>query len=217
MSYILEDGPQSSPSHLIIAHGAGAGITSSFLETMASLVAARGIHIIRFEFDYMASRRDGGKKRPPPRAEKLVPEYAAMIASVRDSLKSGDRLFIGGKSLGGRVASLTAEGEYRAGRISGLVCLGYPFHPPGKPERTRTAHLADLSCPALIIQGTRDPLGSETEVATYALSPACEVFWIGDGDHDLKPRAASGFTRDGNLTAAADATAAFVSARRKRR
>jgi predicted alpha/beta-hydrolase family hydrolase len=119
-------------------------------------------------------------------------------------------LLIGGKSMGGRVASLIADEQFAAGAIAGLVCLGYPFHPPRKPEQLRTAHLQAMACPALIVQGERDPFGGRGEVAGYRLSPAIRLHWADDGDHDLGPRGASGFTRKGNLAAAADAVAQFA-------
>ncbi len=97
----------------------------------------------------------------------------------------------------------------RQGRIVGLACLGYPFHPPKKPEQLRTAHLTALACPALIVQGERDPFGGRAEVEGYGLSPAIRMHWASDGDHDLGPRGASGFTRKGNLAAAADAVVSW--------
>jgi predicted alpha/beta-hydrolase family hydrolase len=97
------------------------------------------------------------------------------------------------------------------GYIRGLVCLGYPFHPPEKPEQLRTAHLRELRIPTLICQGTRDPFGTRDEVPGYDLSPAIEVHWLEDGDHDLRPRKAiSGRSYAENLTEAADAVAAFA-------
>ena len=79
--------------------------------------------------------------------------------------------------------------------LAGLLCLGYPFHPIGKPDQLRTAHLADMQTPTLIVQGTRDAFGTREEVATYKLSNSIEILWLEDGDHDLKPRkAVSGFT-----------------------
>lgn len=125
-------------------------------------------------------------------------------------MRPGQKLIIGGKSLGGRVASLVADELLNVGSISGLVCLGYPFHPPGKPDNLRTAHLERLRCPALIVQGERDPFGSKAEVETYDLSPAIKIVWANDGDHDLGPRGGSGFTRAGNLALAADAVDAFA-------
>ena len=194
----------------LLAHGAGAAMTSPFLETITRLLTERHLQVSRFEFDYMAARREGGKRRPPPRAELLIPEYKRAVEELRAQGASGQKLFIGGKSLGGRVASLAADELYSAGHIDGLVCLGYPFHPPDKPSNLRTAHLEELRCPTLIVQGERDPFGSRAEVESYRLSPAIQFAWAGDGDHDLGPRGGSGFTRAGNLALAADAIAAFA-------
>jgi len=108
--------------------------------------------------------------------------------------------------MGGRMASLVADD---AG-VSGLLCLGYPFYPPGKPERTRTAHLSALKTPALIVQGTRDPFGSRDEVARYALAESIDLCWINDGDHDLKPRRASGSSHAQALAATIAAVVQFV-------
>jgi hypothetical protein len=100
---------------------------------------------------------------------------------------------------------MVADAEFAAKRIAGLLCLGYPFHPPGRPEQLRTAHLLDLKTPALICQGTRDEFGTRYEVGDYGLSDEIEVFWLEDGDHDLKPRKAiSGFTTAQHLQAVAD-------------
>lgn len=208
--HTIVTGPAGPAPHLILAHGAGAGISNPFLEKIAGLLAERNIGVTRFEFTYMSARRDGGTRKPPPRAEKLIPEYVATVAAVSASLKRGTRLAIGGKSMGGRVASMIAEAEFKAGRISALVCLGYPFHPPGQPEKLRTEHLTSLTCPSLIVQGERDPFGNRAEVDAMSLSKAISLRWIGDGDHDFGPRGASGFTRNGNLAAAADAVAAFL-------
>ena len=185
-------------------------VTSPFLENVADLISRHGIAVTRFEFDYMAARRTGGSKRPPPRAEALVSEYREMVRSVAGRRQRGQKLVIGGKSLGGRVASLVADELYEQGDIAGLVCLGYPFHPPGKPDQLRTAHLEPLQCPALIVQGERDPFGSRAEIEALALSKTITFAWIGDGDHDLRPRARSGLTHNGNLATAADAVAAFA-------
>lgn len=212
MEFLTLDPPDGTVlrAHLLLAHGAGAGKDSPFMGTIAGLIAARGVAVSRFDFAYMAARAATGKRRPPPRADTLTGEYAAAIAALGATLVPGTRLLIGGKSMGGRVASLIAGRLHAEGRIAGLVCLGYPFHPTAKPEQLRTTHLADLTCPALVIQGTRDPFGNQDEVAGYTLSPAIRLAWIGDGDHDLGPRGGSGFTRQGNLATAADAIAAFA-------
>ncbi len=213
MAYIVDTGSDNAQARIIIAHGAGAGLDTSFLETMAVLLAARELAVTRFEFAYMAARRTGGPKRPPPKAETLAPEYAEAIAAVTGRAPHGQKLFIGGKSMGGRVASMIADTYFAAGSISGLVCLGYPFHPPNQPQTWRTAHLEPMTCPTLIVQGERDPFGHRTEVEALQLPPAIAFHWIGDGDHDFGPRGASGYTRKGNLAEAADAVAAFVKSR----
>ncbi|MGO4839973.1 alpha/beta family hydrolase, partial [Rhizobiaceae sp. 2RAB30] len=120
-------------------------------------------------------------------------------------------LIIGGKSMGGRVASMVADELHATGRIAGLLCLGYPFHPPAKPEQLRTKHLADLRTPTLIGQGSRDEFGTRDEVAGYKLSDSIEILWLEDGDHDLKPRkAVSGFTAADHLKTLAENVSAWV-------
>lgn len=183
---ILSVGPLESDTHLLLAHGAGAAMTSPFMERIAALLCAQGLAVHRFEFPYMAARRSGASKRPPPKAETLTGAYEAAVAAVRQRIGVGPRLLIGGKSMGGRVASLVADRLYAREDVAGLVCLGYPFHPIGKPETLRTAHLEHLQCPAQIVQGTRDPFGTREEVAGYGLSSKITVTWIENGDHDFK-------------------------------
>jgi predicted alpha/beta-hydrolase family hydrolase len=201
-------GPDHGPL-LLLAHGAGAAMTSPFMETFAGLLAERGLASARFEFAYMAARREGGKRRPPPKAETLVGEYETALSNAC-ARWPGRPLLIGGKSMGGRVASYIAQAQFEAGAIRGLVCLGYPFHPPAKPESLRTAHLRVLGCPTLIVQGERDPFGTKTEIAAMGLPGSIEFHWAGDGDHDLGPRGGKGFTRKGNLAVAADAVVGFA-------
>jgi predicted alpha/beta-hydrolase family hydrolase len=184
-----------------------------FLQATARLLAERGVTVLRFEFAYMARRRETGSRGSIPKAERLADEYRAAVAGA----PPGGPLLIGGKSMGGRVASMVADELYAAGRIAGLLCLGYPFHPPKKPDQLRTAHLEGLACPALIVQGGRDPFGTRAEVEAMRLSPAIRFHWAGDGDHDLGPRGGSGYTRAGNLAAAADAVAEFATAVADRR
>ena len=197
---------------LLLAHGAGAGMDAPFLERISALLAARGITVARFNFNYMARARAAGKKRAaPPRAERLMEEFRARVKALADALSFPPaRLFIGGKSMGGRVASMLADDLFAAGEIAGLVCLGYPFHAPGRPQRLRIDHLRALRCPALICQGERDPFGTRAEIAPLELSPAITFCWLPDGDHDLKPRVKSGESWGGNLQQAADCCAAFM-------
>ncbi len=200
---LLLDGPDDAPSIVVLAHGAGAPMDSPFMDTMAGLLGERGHRVARFEFPYMAARREDGKRRPPSSEKRLRESWLEVIAHLRPGAGS---LVIGGKSLGGRIATLVAD----EAQARGVVCLGYPFHPPGKPERTRTAHLEGLRTPALVCQGTRDPFGTREEVAGYALASTIAVHWLEDGDHGFKPRKASGRTEAQNIAEAAQAIDRFV-------
>ncbi len=209
---LLIDGDPGAVSTYLMAHGAGAAMDSAGMNALVSPLVSRGIRVVRFEFGYLAARREG-VRRPPPRAESLAGEYRDAVAAARDAGPVGS-LLIGGKSMGGRVASLVADELADLGYIHGLVCLGYPFHPPEKPQQLRTAHLLELRVPTLICQGTRDPFGTRDEVPGYGLSPAIDVHWLEDGDHDLRPRKAiSGRTYAQNAGEAADAVAEFAAAR----
>jgi predicted alpha/beta-hydrolase family hydrolase len=196
MTDFIFDGPAKAAVTVLLAHGAGAPMDAAAMTAAAKALAAEGLRVARFEFGYMAARRNGEQRPPPPKAESVMPEYVAAI----EALKAKGKLIIGGKSMGGRVASMIADEMHAADKIAGLVCLGYPFHPMGKPEQLRTKHLEKMTCPALIVQGTRDIMGTRDEVGGYKLSKAIEVLWLEDGDHDLKPRkAVSGFTAKGHM------------------
>lgn len=204
----LFDGPEDARVTLLLAHGAGAPMDSASMNATAKALAAQGFRVARFEFGYMASRRTSAGKKPPPKAEKVMPEY---LAAVDDLGPTNGPLVIGGKSMGGRVASMVADALFDAKRIAGLLCLGYPFHPPGRPQQLRTAHLIDLKTPTLICQGTRDEFGDRYEVGEFGLSDEIELFWLEDGDHDLKPRKAiSGFTTAGHLQSLAEQVSSWV-------
>lgn len=203
---MIFDGPDAAPVTILLAHGAGAPMDSASMNATAKALAAAGLRVARFEFGYMAARRDGQRK-PPPRAETLNPQYMAAIAA----LDATGPLVIGGKSMGGRVASMIADEAFQAGKIAGLLCLGYPFHPPGKPTQLRTKHLSGLATPTLICQGTRDEFGTRDEVSAYDLSDRIEFLWLEDGDHDLKPRkSVSGFSTADHLKTLADAVRAWT-------
>jgi hypothetical protein len=207
MTTFLFDGPEDAPVTVLLAHGAGAPMDSGSMTAVARALGNVGMRVARFEFSYMASRRTSERRAPAPRAETLIPEYVAAI----DALASPGPLIVGGKSMGGRVASMAADDLLVAGRIAGLLCLGYPFHPPGKPEQLRTRHLASLNTPALICQGTRDEFGSRDEVESYALSNSIELLWLEDGDHNLKPRKKlSGYSSADHLDTLARHTAAWI-------
>jgi predicted alpha/beta-hydrolase family hydrolase len=207
----LIDGPAAAKYTVLLAHGAGGPMDSPAMTGAAKALTDSGFRVARFEFEYMANRRGSATRKPPPRAEKLGPEYLAAIDTLRATEPLKGPLIIGGKSMGGRIASMIADDLHAAGRIAGLLCLGYPFHPPGRPEQLRTAHLTKMKTPALIVQGTRDPFGTRAEVATYTLSKAIEILWLEDGDHDLKPRKrVSGFSAADHLRSLGEAVAAWA-------
>ena len=196
---LLFDGPEDADLTLLLAHGAGAPMDSAWMNTVARLLAERNVRVARFEFAYMAARRTG-KRGGQPRAEAVLDEYRAAVEQV------GGRAAVGGKSFGGRVASMIADDIGAAA----VIALGYPFHPPGKPDNRRTAHLLTIQTPMLICQGERDPFGPIDEVPSYDLPASIELHWAPDGDHSLKPRKASGRTEQQNLSEAADAIASFL-------
>jgi len=181
-------GEQDEAATLILAHGAGAPMDSDFMNDMAARLADQGVNVLRFEFAYMAQRRVDGRRRPPNPQAQLLECWRQVYASVRP-LVTGC-LAIGGKSMGGRMASLIAD-ELQA---DALVCLGYPFYAAGKPEKPRVAHLADLKTRTLIVQGERDALGNKEAVLAYELSSAIELLWIPAGNHDLKPLKSAGIS-----------------------
>ena len=198
----LTDGPDNAATAYVFAHGAGGAMDTPFMTTVARELGGRGIRVVRFEFPYMAARRKGGKRGAPDREAVLLATWRDVVAQ----LGGGERVFIGGKSMGGRMATLVADEL----RVRGVLCFGYPFHPPGQPSRVRTAHLEAMATPMLILQGERDPFGTRHDVESYRLSPAIRVEWLPDGDHSLKPRAKSGLTERQNLTHAIEAAAGFM-------
>ena len=189
---------------LILAHGAGAPMDSEWMNDMAGRLAGLGVNVLRFEFPYMAQRRVDGVKRPPNPAGKLQECWREVFAVVRRHVAGP--LAIGGKSMGGRMASLVAD---ELG-VDALVCLGYPFYAVGKPEKPRVEHLASLRTRALIVLGERDALGTREAVEGYSLAPGIEVFWLVAGDHDLKPLKVSGFTHEQHLASAAQKVSEFL-------
>jgi uncharacterized protein len=188
---LLVNGSNDARIVLVLAHGAGAPMDSPFMNGIAEGIGGAEVRVVRFEFPYMAARRLSGKRRAPDRQAVLIESWHGVIAK----LGKVAGLVIGGKSLGGRIASMIAD-EVGA---AGLICLGYPFHPPGNPARTRVEHLENLRTPAVILQGTRDSLGRPDDIEQYRLSQKIQMVWIEDGDHSFKPRARSGRIEAQNL------------------
>ena len=203
---VLFDGAQDADYIICLAHGAGAPMDSTFMQATAEGLAKKGLRVARFEFPYMAERRLTQIKKPPNRTPVLLETWNKVIAEI--GIPS--RLVIGGKSLGGRMASMVADET----GVAGLVCLGYPFHSPGKlASPDRLGHLGSIKTPTLICQGTRDPFGMPEEVSGYNLSSKILVHWLADGDHSFKPRKKSGRTAEQNLEEALDAILKFTSGR----
>ena len=196
------DGPPDARHTLVFAHGAGGPMDGAAMNHVAHGFAAAQIRVVRFEFPYMAARRRGERRGAPDRQPVLLDCWRDVVSE----LGGGSRLVLGGKSLGGRMATMIAD-EVGA---RGVLCFGYPFHPPGQPAKLRTAHLETLRTPLLIVQGSRDPFGSEEEVGTYALSQSICVEWIPGGDHSFKPRPGSSLTERENLETVIGAGVRFV-------
>ena len=199
---LLLDGDPNSDTVIILAHGAGQPMDSPFMEFFAKGLEKHKYRVARFEFPYMAARRTSDKRPGPNRPPVLRETWLEAI-----ELFEGKRIVIGGKSMGGRIASLVAD----EANVSGLCCLGYPFHPIGKPEKLRTEHLAEIKTPTLIVQGTRDSFGKPEEVETYKLAEKIDVHWLEDGDHSFKPRKSSGRTQEQNWLEGVTAIHQFLS------
>ena len=180
------------PAALILAHGAGAGQRHPFMVSFAQALSARGLDVLTFNFLYMQQRR-----RLPDRMPQLVECYDAVIAAAREHVSSArERLFIGGKSMGGRAATHVAATHaptyvvsgFSRTVIRGIVLLGYPLHPPGRPDKLRDAHLPDVKLPMLFVQGSRDTFGTPAELAPILerLSPRPTLHAVEGGDHSFK-------------------------------
>jgi len=191
--HFLIDGPDDAKRTFLFAHGAGGAMDQPFMNDVARMIAEEGIRVARFEFPYMAARRTTGKKRAPDREPVLLDAWREAVSEF-----DVKKVAIGGKSMGGRMATMVADELH----VRAVVCFGYPFHPPGQPQKLRTAHLVAMKTPTLILQGERDPFGTPPEVESYPLSKAIRVEWFAGGDHSLKPKA--------NVERAAATAAAFI-------
>ena len=199
----LFDGPDNAPATVLLAHGAGAPMDSPFMAAIATGLAERGWRALRFEFPSMARQRSSGRRPGPDRLPVLQDTFRRLVLQEAEAWP-GRPLFLGGKSMGGRGASLLVDELTAAAEVRGCLCLGYPFHPPGRPLQLRTEHLATLRTPTLILQGERDTFGKREEVESYTLSPQVQLQWIPAGDHSFKPTRASGRTEADNWALAVE-------------
>ena len=167
------------------------------LNSLSDGLTHQGWRVVRFEFPYMARQSLTGRRTFPDKLSVLLDAYRSVVEAVNKEIQQP--LLIGGKSMGGRIASLVANSLYNDDLIQGVVCLGYPFHPLKRTDQLRTEHLGSFSAPMLIVQGECDPMGGREEVDNYVLSDQIQIRWIADGDHSLSPRKRSGFTVKQNL------------------
>ncbi len=202
MNNTLINRADAPAARFLFAHGAGAGKDSDFMQYYAKTLSQHHIEVMRFDFPYMQTMIETGKRRPPDRAPKLLEYFTQLIEQQDDDLP----LFIGGKSMGGRIASMLLEQT----KALGCICMGYPFHPPGKLDKLRIEHLQSMTKPLLIIQGERDTFGTQQQISQYPLSNQIQLAYLPDGDHSFKPRKASGVTLEQNLAQGVKQVLAFI-------
>ena len=202
---LIFNGPEDGPL-FVFSHGAGAPLTSDFMETVSVGLAEQGVRVARFNFNYMQQRVETGSRRPPERAPHLLKQFLEVVQGLDQPM------VIGGKSMGGRMATLLAaeSSPEQLKQVKGIACLGYPFHPQGKPEKLRIEHLASIKQPVAIIQGSRDKLGDQNEVISYSLPNTFQWCWLEDGDHDFKPRVKSGLTHQQHIQSSITYLAAYI-------
>jgi len=200
--------PEETAPVLLLAHGAGAPADSPFMDSLAEALANQGVASVRFEFPYMEKRRQDGRRRPPDRQPRLLERFQEVLTRVRAQLPESRPVLVGGKSMGGRMASVLAAGEKG---VPGVICFGYSFHPPGRTEQWRTGHFPDIHCPLLVLQGTRDPFGSRGELEEYEGDlGCCELVWLDGGNHDFRPPARQESSQQSLIEEAAWQTRRFL-------
>ncbi len=211
MNYKIINNVDRPKAQVIFAHGAGADMHHDFMNKITELLNKENINVLRFNFPYMNKRKETGRRYPPDRMPKLLECYQSIISELN---LNNLPLFIGGKSMGGRVAATLMSnndiGSNELKHVNGTFCLGYPFHPPKKLDKLRLDPLLQAIKPVLIIQGERDTLGSQQDIATYNLPELCNVVYLEDGDHSLKPRIKSGYTHQQHIESAVQSIVNFV-------
>lgn len=201
--YLIGSSGKRSDTLIILAHGAGANMQHEFMTAMAQGLS-EGATVVRFNFPYMRANAVDGKRRPPDRVPKLIADYALQLAILKQQFKP-KRVFLVGKSMGGRMSTILAESQ----SVDGVVCLGYPFIPLSGGE-PRLAPIDKCVAPILIIQGERDKFGHKGLVETWPEIAKTQLHWVTDGDHSFKPRKSSGTTLEANLEQAVSLIKEFV-------
>jgi uncharacterized protein len=195
---------------LVLAHGAGADQRHRFMVTVASSLATAGVPVVTFNFLYTEQRR-----RSPDRAAVLEDTWRTVLEAIDSELSPEHAVVVGGKSMGGRIASqvlASAPATAAWSRVKGLVLLGYPLHPPGKPDAARTTHLPGIRVPILLVQGTRDSFGTREEVTPVFDGIPAEVTYefIEGGDHSFAVPKSSGVTERDVLSGITSRTAEWI-------
>lgn len=195
------EGPKKAKTCVVLTHGSGESSASTFLSYFADGLVAHKRRVVRFDFPYMAERSTTGRRRPPDPEEVLMETWRTVVKEL-----PYERIVIGGKALGGRIATMVAD---ELG-VAGVLCLGYPFHPSGRPEKLQIDHLRELQTPTRIIQGELDQFGSREEVAEYPLSEAINIHWVPEGDHSYNLPRGSDRAHEQNLKNALRAAETFL-------
>ena len=188
---------------LVLAHGAGAPQTHPWLVAMAHALVAAGVQVVTFNFLYFEGRRGA-----PDRPDVLEATWLAVLDGLRAN-GFGPRLFVGGKSMGGRIATMIAARPEVD--VAGVVLLGYPLHPPGEPTKLRVAHLAAVRAPMLFVQGSRDTFGTQEEMERVARDlPRARLLVVEGGDHSLATPKKSGIALPQTMARVAAEVARFT-------
>lgn len=196
------DGNRKRPKwRIALAHGAGSGMRNEFMDAFAAELAELGFLVARFEFPYMEQRGVTGRRRPPDKEPVLLDAWREVIGEL-----GAENLIIGGKSMGGRMATMIADEM----QVAACICLGYPFHPTGKPKELRLEPVQQIQTPTLILQGMLDTFGDRKEVERYTLSPSVTVHFVREGDHSFQPPKTSERTRESNWKHCVDQIQKFV-------
>lgn len=194
-------GPKKAAIVLALAPAAGQSHKVEIMSHFAAALGRIGVRVARFDFPYMAERDSTGRRRAPDSEPVLLDTWRKVITQL-----GAERLFVGGKSLGGRTAAMVAD----ACQVRGVVCLGFPFHPTGKPDRYDLGPLDTIHTPTLLIQGEWDPFGDKGEVSGYPFSPQVQLKWMKEGDHSFQPPKESKRTREENWDVAVRLIGRFI-------
>jgi predicted alpha/beta-hydrolase family hydrolase len=204
----LVNSPEKDPKGVfLLAHGAGRGAASPFLETIAQGIVKAGVRVVRFNFPYMERMLQTGKRKSPNSGNVLRKCFSDVVSHcIEQEQVPSKYIIVAGKSMGARAATMIADRH----QVAGAVCLSYPFHPPRKPEPLRITHLQRINTPTLICQGERDPNGRREEVEQYSLSKSVQFHWIANADNKFKTPVISGPSQQENLTDVIKAVTRFI-------